>query len=64
LIAFTTLQNSLFRPVTGLLSTGVSVISSLALFARIFEYLELPVEVDEPARSASTWTSRPAARSP
>jgi TniB protein/TniQ protein len=31
------LQNSLFRPVTGMLSTGVSVISSLALFARIFE---------------------------
>jgi ATP-binding cassette, subfamily B, bacterial len=53
LIAFTTLQNNLFRPVTGLLSTGVSVISSLALFARIFEYLDLPVEVDEPARPAS-----------
>jgi ATP-binding cassette, subfamily B, bacterial len=50
LIAFTTLQNNLFRPITGLLSTGVSVISSLALFARIFEYLDLPVEVDEPAR--------------
>ncbi len=49
LIAFTTLQNNLFRPVTGLLSTGVSVISSLALFARIFEYLDLPVEVGEPA---------------
>ena len=49
LIAFTTLQNSLFRPVTGLLSTSVSVISSLALFARIFEYLDLPVEVDDPA---------------
>jgi len=53
LIAFTTLQNSLFRPVTGLLSTSVSVISSLALFARIFEYLDLPVEVDEPARPVS-----------
>ena len=53
LIAFTTLQNNLFRPVTGLLSTTVSVISSLALFARIFEYLDLPVEVDEPARPAS-----------
>ena len=52
LIAFTTLQNSLFRPVTGLLSTSVSVISSLALFARIFEYLDLPVEVDDPARPA------------
>ncbi len=49
LIAFTTLQNALFRPITGLLSTSVSVISSLALFARIFEYLDLPVEVDEPA---------------
>jgi ATP-binding cassette subfamily B protein len=50
LIAFTTLQNNLFRPLTGLLNTGVSVISSLALFARIFEYLDLPVEVDDPAR--------------
>jgi ATP-binding cassette subfamily B protein len=49
LIAFTTLQNGLFRPLTGLLSTSVSVISSLALFARIFEYLDLPVDVDEPA---------------
>jgi ATP-binding cassette subfamily B protein len=53
LIAFTTLQNSLFRPITGLLGTSVSVISSLALFARIFEYLDLPVEVDEPAHPAS-----------
>jgi len=49
LIAFTTLQNGLFRPITGLLGTSVSVISSLALFARIFEYLDLPVEVDDPA---------------
>ena len=48
LIAFTTLQNTLFRPLTGLLNTSVSVISSLALFARIFEYLDLPVEVDDP----------------
>jgi ATP-binding cassette subfamily B protein len=52
LIAFTTLQNSLFRPITGLLNTGVSVISSLALFARIFEYLDLPVEVTDPAHPA------------
>jgi ATP-binding cassette subfamily B protein len=52
LIAFTTLQNSLFRPITGLLNTSVSVISSLALFARIFEYLDLPVEVTDPAHPA------------
>jgi ATP-binding cassette subfamily B protein len=53
LIAFTTLQNGLFRPITGLLNTSVSVISSLALFGRIFEYLDLPVEVDEPAHPVS-----------
>ena len=50
LVAFTTLQTGLFRPLTGLLNTSVSVISSLALFARIFEYLDLPVDVDDPAR--------------
>src|SRR5262249_1054529 len=50
LVAFTTLQNSLFRPITGLLSTSVSVISSLALFARILESRARPVEVDEPDR--------------
>jgi ATP-binding cassette, subfamily B, bacterial len=52
LVAFTTLQNNLFRPITGLLSTGVSVISSLALFGRIFEYLDLPVDIDDPAHPA------------
>jgi ATP-binding cassette subfamily B protein len=50
LIAFTALQSGLFRPLIGLLNVGVSLISSLALFARIFEYLDLPIEVDEPAR--------------
>ncbi|MDN5750916.1 MAG: ABC transporter ATP-binding protein/permease [Pseudonocardia sp.] len=49
LIAFTTLQGGLFRPLMGLLNVGVSIVSSLALFARIFEYLDLPVEVDDPA---------------
>jgi ATP-binding cassette subfamily B protein len=49
LIAFTTLQGNLFRPLTQLLNTGVSVVSSLALFARIFEYLDLPVELADPA---------------
>ena len=58
LIAFTTLQNTLFRPITGLLSTSVSVISSLALFARIFEYLDLPVEVGEPASPVSVDVAR------
>jgi ATP-binding cassette subfamily B protein len=49
LVAFTSLQSGLFRPIIGLLNVGVSLVSSLALFARIFEYLDLPVEVDDPA---------------
>ncbi|WP_431882679.1 ABC transporter ATP-binding protein [Micromonospora gifhornensis] len=49
LVAFTALQSGLFRPLTGLLNVGVSLAASLALFARIFEYLDLPVDVDDPA---------------
>ncbi|MEV7624778.1 ABC transporter ATP-binding protein [Actinoplanes sp. NPDC089786] len=52
LVAFTALQTALFRPLTQLLNVGVSVTASLALFARIFEYLDLPVEVDDPAHPA------------
>jgi ATP-binding cassette subfamily B protein len=47
-VAFAALQTGLFRPLMGLLNVGVSLTSSLALFARIFEYLDLPVEVDDP----------------
>jgi ATP-binding cassette subfamily B protein len=50
LVAFTTLQQSLFRPAVSLLSVGVDLQSSLELFARIFEYLDLPVDIAEPAR--------------
>ncbi|SCF13203.1 ATP-binding cassette, subfamily B [Micromonospora purpureochromogenes] len=50
LVAFTALQGGLFRPLMGLLNVGVSLTASLALFARIFEYLDLPVEVDDPAQ--------------
>ncbi|MFI7621825.1 ABC transporter ATP-binding protein [Micromonospora echinofusca] len=49
LVAFTALQGGLFRPLMGLLNVGVSGTASLALFARIFEYLDLPVEVADPA---------------
>jgi ATP-binding cassette subfamily B protein len=49
LVAFTTLQSGLFRPLMGLLNVGVALTSSLALFARIFEYLDLPIEVNDPA---------------
>ncbi|MER6397637.1 MULTISPECIES: ABC transporter ATP-binding protein [unclassified Kitasatospora] len=50
LVAFVSLQQGLFRPTISLLSTGVQVQTSLALFQRIFEYLDLPVEIAEPER--------------
>jgi ATP-binding cassette subfamily B protein len=50
LVAFVSLQQGLFRPAVGLLSTGVQIQTSLALFQRIFEYLDLPVDITEPER--------------
>jgi ATP-binding cassette subfamily B protein len=44
-VAFTTLQTRLLFPIGSLLSVGVELQSSLALFDRIFEYLDLPVEI-------------------
>jgi ATP-binding cassette subfamily B protein len=58
LVAFTSLQAGLFRPLMGLLGVGVSLTSSLALFARIFEYLDLPVEVDDPAHPVAVDPAR------
>ncbi|GAB3069037.1 ABC transporter ATP-binding protein [Intrasporangium mesophilum] len=49
LIAFTTLQGTIFRPLLGLLDVGAQWITSMALFSRIFAYLDLPVEVAPPA---------------
>jgi ATP-binding cassette subfamily B protein len=46
-VAFTTLQTRLFFPIGQMLSVGVDVQTSLALFERIFEYLDLPVDIDE-----------------
>lgn len=47
LVAFTGLQARLFFPITGLLSAQVEIVSSFALFERIFEYLDLPRDVDD-----------------
>src|SRR5215813_6191564 len=50
LVAFTTLQQSLFQPTVQLLGVGVDMQSSLELFGRIFEYLDLPIDIAEPDR--------------
>ncbi|HEY3191087.1 MAG TPA: ABC transporter ATP-binding protein, partial [Solirubrobacteraceae bacterium] len=46
-VAFTTLQTRLFFPLGSLLNVGIDIQTSLALFHRIFEYLDLPVDVAE-----------------
>ncbi len=48
LVAFTTLQTRLFFPVGSLLGVQADVQTSLALFERIFEYLDQPVGIAEP----------------
>jgi ATP-binding cassette, subfamily B, bacterial len=46
-VAFTTLQTRLLFPIAQLLSVGTDIEASLALFDRIFEYLDLPVDIIE-----------------
>jgi ATP-binding cassette subfamily B protein len=49
IVAFTTLQSRLFFPLGQLLNVQVEIQGALALFDRIFEYLEMdPVIVDAP----------------
>ena len=47
LVAFTTLQTRLFFPIGGLLGVQIEVQSSLALFDRIFEYLDHEIDIVE-----------------
>ncbi len=47
IVAFTTLQTRLLFPMQSLLSVGLEVQTSMALFGRIFEYLDLPVDISE-----------------
>jgi ATP-binding cassette subfamily B protein len=46
-VAFTTLQTRLFWPIGSLLNVQLDAQTSLALFDRVFEYLDMPVEITE-----------------
>ncbi len=46
-VAFTTLQTRLLFPIQSLLGVGAEVEASMALFDRIFEYLDLPIDIVE-----------------
>ncbi len=45
IVAFTSLQSRLFFPLTNLLNIQVEITGALALFDRIFEYLDKPQEI-------------------
>src|SRR5215207_484087 len=49
-VAFTTLQTRLFWPISSLLNVAVDIQTSTALFDRVFEYLDLPVDIHPGAR--------------
>jgi ATP-binding cassette subfamily B protein len=46
-VAFTTLQSRLFFPLGQMLNVQVEIQRALALFDRIFEYLDLPIDIAE-----------------
>ncbi|MPZ99563.1 MAG: ATP-binding cassette domain-containing protein [Dehalococcoidia bacterium] len=56
-VAFAALSNRVFTPFRQIARINTTVLTSLALFERIFEYLDLPVEVDE--RPDATALDRP-----
>jgi ATP-binding cassette subfamily B protein len=47
IVAFTTLQSRLFFPIGQLLTIQVEIQGALALFDRIFEYLDLPITISD-----------------
>ncbi len=47
LVAFTTLQSRLFMPLGSLLNVNLDLQAGLALFDRIFEYLDMPLEITD-----------------
>ncbi len=49
IVAFTSVNTQLRRPLLGLMRTGLDVQTSKALFARIFEYLNLQPAIVDPA---------------
>ena len=47
LVAFTVLQTRMFFPMTALLNAQVEIMASFALFERIFEYTDMPLDIEE-----------------
>ncbi|MFL4475478.1 ABC transporter ATP-binding protein [Paeniglutamicibacter sp. MACA_103] len=62
LVAFTALQGAIFRPIMGLLNVGVQWVTAMALFSRIFEYLDMDPELKAPVNPVQVDPERAAGR--
>src|SRR6185436_2085896 len=49
MVAFVFYLGRLYGPATGLVNVHVEIMTAVSLFRRIFEYLDLPVDIPEPA---------------
>jgi ATP-binding cassette subfamily B protein len=58
LVAFTALQLRLFGPLRELLDTSMTIQASGALFERVFQYLDLPLEIVDGPRARALTTDR------
>lgn len=58
IIAFTSVNAQVRRPLMGLMRTGLDIQTSKALFARIFEYLDLQPAITEPEHPAPLQAAR------
>ncbi len=56
IVAFTTLQTRLFGPIDQLLTIQVEIQGSLAVFERIFEYMDLPIDIEDKPYALSLLT--------
>ena len=61
IVAFTTLQSRLFFPLGQLLNVQVEIQGALALFDRIFEYLEMDPEIVDAPDAVALEPTRPSA---
>ncbi|MGH7640302.1 MAG: ABC transporter ATP-binding protein [Candidatus Dormibacteria bacterium] len=57
LVSFTTFQSALFFPIGQLLNVQVELQGALALFDRIFQYLDIPVEIEDRPNAVTIPTS-------
>ena len=64
IVAFTTLQSRLFFPLGQMLNVQVEIQGAFALFDRIFEYLDLPVEIADRENAISLDPKRVQGMSP